>query len=76
MNNRKRNELKTAINYLQKAQDIIINVSNTESDNYENLPESFQLSENGEKMESAIDRLEEIEESIDLVIESVEEVIR
>lgn len=46
-----------------------------EQDSYDNLPESLQQSERGEKMESAIDNLESAASSIDDVIEYLQESI-
>ena len=65
MNNARRKLQKQAIELLDKADELILEVLDDERDSYVNLPEMLQASERGEKISSNIDKLQNIYEEID-----------
>ena len=65
MNNARRKLLKQAIELLDKADELILEVLDDERDSYDNLPEMLQSSERGEEISSNIDKLQNIYEEID-----------
>ena len=65
MNNARRKLLKQAIELLDKADELILEVLDDERDSYDNLPEMLQSSERGEDISSNIDKLQNIYEEID-----------
>ena len=65
MNNARRKLLKQAMELLDKADELILEVLDDERDSYDNLPEMLQSSERGEKILSNIDKLQNIYEEID-----------
>ena len=75
MNKFRRQELREAIEALSSVSDIINEVLSEEQDSFDNLPESFQYSERGEKMEDNISDMENAVSNIDDIIELLEEVI-
>lgn len=70
MNEKRRKRLREAIGHLDRARDIVQDCGMEEREAYENLPETIQWSERGERMEEIADSLDEavgiIEEAIDL----------
>ncbi len=76
MNNKKRESLRDACMYLERASGIVSKVLEEEEDCLDNMPENLQMSEKYEMMESAIDRLEDAIEQIDDARENIEEVVR
>ena len=73
MNNRKREMLKIARSYLNKASETVSNVLDDEQDCLNNMPENLQYSDKCERMESAIDKLEEAIDNIERAEECLEE---
>lgn len=73
MNNKKRESLKDAKMYLERASNIVSKVLNDEQDCLDNMPENLQASERYERMEAAIDKLEEAIEQIDGAKENIDE---
>ena len=65
MNNARRKLLKQAMELLDKADELILEVLDDERNSYDNLPEMLQSSECGEKISSNIDKLQNIYEEID-----------
>ena len=65
MNNARRKLLKQAIELLDKADELILEVLDDERDAYDNLPEMLQSSERGEEISSNIDKLQNIYAEID-----------
>lgn len=59
MNNRKREKLKLARDYLSRASDIVSGVLEDEQDSLDNMPENLQYSDKYERMEAAIGKLED-----------------
>lgn len=73
MNNKKRESLKDAKMYLERASNIVSKVLDDEQDCLDNMPENLQASERYERMEAAIDKLEETIEQIDGAKENIDE---
>lgn len=71
MNNKKRESLKEAVAMLDRTTLMVETVCNKEQDCVDNFPENLQCSERVEKMEYAIDNLndaiEKIEDAKDLI---------
>lgn len=65
MNNKKRILLKTAVGFLEKAEEIVERVSDDEQDCLDNMPENLQSSEKYERMEDVIDNLDVVMGHID-----------
>lgn len=74
MNNARRKELKKAFALLCSAYDIINEVREEEQEAFDNLPESFQYGERGEKMEETIYTLEEMVDAIEEAYTNIEEI--
>lgn len=72
MNNARRKEIREAISLIQEAVDILVNVREDEEMAYENLPEGIQMSERGDAMQEWIDTLTDAEDSIQDVIDNLE----
>lgn len=73
MNNKKRESLKDAKMYLERASNIVSKVLDDEQYCLDNMPENLQASERYERMETAIDKLEEAIEQIDGAKENIDE---
>lgn len=73
MNNKKRESLKDAKMYLERASNIVSKVLDDEQDCLDNMPENLQASERYERMEAAIDKFEEAIEQIDGAKENIDE---
>lgn len=73
MNNQKREKLKLARSYLSKASDIISNVLDDEQDCLDNMPENLQYSDRYERMEAAVNKLEDGLNNIEAAEECLEE---
>lgn len=69
MNKVRRSVIAEAASLLRKAASMIERVADAEEEAYDNLPESIQNGERGEKMEAAIDLLEEAGDQIDDVLD-------
>lgn len=72
MNNKRRESLKDAKMYLERASNIVSRVLDEEQDCLDNMPENLQSSERYERMEAAIDKLEEAIEQIDSAGENID----
>lgn len=80
MNNKRRKQIETAIEKTQSAIELLEEAENIltetlgeieeiesdEQDAYDNLPESFQMSEKGEAMEEAVSCLQDAESNLDI----------
>lgn len=75
MNNRRRDSLRNAISYLEKASDIISNAADEERDCYDNMPENLLDSDRCVAMETAADCLDDAIDSIDTAIDAINEAI-
>lgn len=72
INNKRRQFLRSAIAYLDKASDMISDAMSDEQDAFDNMPEGLQESERGEAMETAIDNMDDAISKIDDAKECVE----
>lgn len=75
MNNQRRKEIAKAIRLIDEAKTILENIEYEEQESYDNLPESLQETERGEKMTDAIDSLSEAQNDIDNIIDNLQEII-
>lgn len=73
MNNKRRDLLKNAIMYLDKASDMVTAASEQEQDCLDNMPENLQTSDRYERMESVVDCLEDATANIDEARSKIEE---
>lgn len=73
MNNKRRDLLKSAVVLIERASGIISRALDEEQDCLDNMPENLLDSGRCQKMELAIDRLEEAVEQIDRTVECIEE---
>lgn len=73
MNKRRREMLKSAIIFLDRASSIISNALDQEQDCLDNMPENLQTSDRYEHMEVAIDHLEEAVSHLDDARNRIEE---
>lgn len=58
MNEVRRKELQKALDLISEAKEIIQGVKQDEEQAFDNMPESLQEGEKGEKMQSAIEKLD------------------
>lgn len=65
MNNERRKELARAHHLLEAARTIIISAKDEEDQAHDNLPDSLQDSEKGQKLSDNVDALDEIADSIE-----------
>ena len=75
MNKQRRNKLNDAINCIEAAKGIIVNVKNDEEFAFDNMPEGLQYSDRGYKMEENIDNLDEAIDKIEEVVSLINDVI-
>lgn len=75
MNKARRTKLKTAIDHLNFAHDIISGARYDEQYGMDNLPENLQNSERYEAMENAVDNLDDAVSSIEDAKRSIDEAI-
>lgn len=73
MNNKRRDLLKNAIMYLDKASEIVTTAYEQEQDCLDNMPENLQMSDRYEQMEAIIDCLEDAVADIDEARGKIEE---
>lgn len=73
MNNIRRKAIQEIMDKLEDLKSDIESLKDEEQEAFDNLPEGIQASERGEAMESAVYNLDEAYESIESVIESLEE---
>lgn len=74
MNKKRRKKLEQAQIMLDNAVSILEDVQEEEQEAYDNMPESFQEGEKGEKAQSAISSLEDAVSSIEQTISSLGEI--
>lgn len=74
-NNQKRTRLRESVALLNKAQNIVESVKYEEQDSLENFPENLQNSEKFAIIENNIDVLEEAEDDIGRISESISEIL-
>ena len=76
MNAARRAILKKAIASIEQAKGYVDQVYDDEYDALSNMPENLESSERYEKMENAVDTLEEIQDDLDDVLEKIEEAMQ
>lgn len=76
MNNARRLQIEKLATQIEEIKDIIETLRDAEQNAYDNMPESLQDTERGEKMESAIDALDyaadDLQECLDHLCDAVE----
>lgn len=75
MNNKRRKELRRAIDMIEAALDIVNSVKDEEEDAMCNYPENLQGTETYETMEVAVDTMEDAVSNIDDGISSLNEAV-
>lgn len=75
MNNIRRKHLKRSLSLLEQAGNIIETGIEEEQDSMDNIPENLQNSEHYEKMETTIEKLEEVVQLIGEIKDAIEEAI-
>lgn len=73
MNANRRKQLAEAIAKIEEARTLIEIVRDEEQDAFENMPEGLQSSERGEKMETAVSRMEDSLSELDCIVEALNE---
>ena len=71
MNNKRRKELRRAIDMIETALDIVNRVKDEEEDAMCNYPENLQGTETYENMEVAVDTMEEVTSAIEDGVDSL-----
>lgn len=71
MNNKRRKELRRAIEIIETALDIVNQVKDEEEDSMYNYPENLQGTEIYETMEVAVDTMEEVTSAIEDAVDSL-----
>lgn len=71
MNKQRRNRLQTAINQLSEIQRVVNAIADEERDSLDSLPENFQDTDRGEKMQLAISALEDASEQIEGSVDNI-----
>lgn len=75
MNKERRERIIASLYLLQQACEIIAEVGDEEEEAFDNLPESIQESERGEKMQKYIDTIDEVLEAVDDVKDNLETIL-
>lgn len=75
MNNRRRRDIRSILDELGVLLMCLDDVIEAESEAYENMPESLQYSERGERMEEGLNTLQEVSEALADARDQLEEVI-
>ena len=75
MNKARRKQIEAALELLQQASEIIAVVGDEEEEAFDNLPESIQESERGEKMQEYIDTIDEVIGAVDEVKDNLETIL-
>lgn len=75
MNKQRRKELNEIINKLSELWYDLECLKSKEEECYDNMPENLQYSEKGERIEAAVESLNDALDSIDNAIDSIDEAI-
>ena len=73
MNNKRRAVIDRAIAHLQAAQELVSDVLDEEQEALDNIPENLEGTDRYEKIENAVDSLEETSESIDSALSALDD---
>lgn len=75
MNKQRRKELTNLIDQLEDVKSKIETIKGEEESAYDNMPESLQDGDNGQRMQDAIDALDYAIDGFDDIIENIQEAI-
>ena len=75
MNNKRRKELRRAIEIIETALDIVNQVKDEEEDAMYNYPENLQGTETYETMEVTVDTMEEVASAIEDAVDSLNDAV-
>lgn len=75
MNHQRRTALRSAVSMIDRVFEILSEAIDREQECLDRLPESLQSGRNGERMESALDRLQEAEAELEEVRRAILEAI-
>ena len=75
MNAERRKRIEKAVGMIADARSILEDVTSDEQEAFDNMPESIQASERGEKMEEFIEILEEAVSALEEVEGNLEEIV-
>jgi NifU-like protein involved in Fe-S cluster formation len=71
MNEERRKSLTRALDLIEDARNIVDEIKGEEEEAFENLPESMQSGDKGEKAQAAIEALSEAYDALDNAIEHI-----
>lgn len=74
MNKERRKQLQEAIAKLDEARSIIETMRDEEQEAFDNMPESLQSAERGQKMDEAIGKMTDVADDLESAIENLNEV--
>lgn len=72
MNNARRKELQAVADKLEDLKTELERIKGDEQDGFDNLPESLQSGESGQKMEAAIDQIDEAFNALDEALGAIQ----
>lgn len=75
MNNPRRTQIRSAMDLILQARELLDDVRSGEQEAYDNMPESFQVSEKGERMENSIAILEDAAAELEDMESNLEEAL-
>lgn len=75
MNKQRRDLLKTALDFVERALSVVTQAKDQEQNCLDNMPENMIDSDRYAKMESAVDQLEEAENGLEEVKQAITEAI-
>lgn len=75
MNAQRRKEIQKAIALIENAKEILEYVAEEEGNAFDNLPESIQYSERGERMEEIKDNIEDVCSELEDQIENLQDTL-
>jgi hypothetical protein len=75
MNKEQRAELTDAIDLINQAKEIVVNVAEAESNKYDGLPEGLQGTTQNQKLWDNAAELEGLESDFDTLIQNIQDVI-
>lgn len=73
MNNQRRKEINKAVGLIEEAKAILGQAQEEEQEYYDNMPESFQNGEKGERASATADNLQSAVDSLEEALSAVEE---
>ena len=75
MNRNRRERIAAVINLIEDIKEQIVNISEAESEAFDNLPEAIQESQRGEDMEQNVSDLDEVYETLESAIDQLNEIL-